>query len=169
MLADLLQDSRRLTRRACTAALLLLCACEPGADGYLVEARAQLADASWSEAVASAERGLAREPAPRQAWGLELVRLEGLARSGRADESRQLLRELARAFPDRVPATQYSATASQLRGAGQGAAAIEVLDMGLARFPGDPTLDALILAAGSATDVDPAELEMLKTLGYIDN
>jgi len=130
--------SRRVARRACASALLALCACEPSARQHLAESRSLLAEADWSGAAASAERGLAGDPDAREAWGLALVRLEGLARSGRADEARQLLRELARSFPDRVPPSQYGATASQLRAAGQGAAAVEVLDMGLARFPAIP-------------------------------
>jgi hypothetical protein len=66
-----------------------------------------------------------------------------------------------------MPATQYSATADQLQSAEQGTAAIEVLDMGLQHYPGNPAIERLIGASQSG-DVDPAELEMLKTLGYIE-
>ena len=50
----------------------------------------------------------------------------------------------------------------------EGAAAIEVLDMGLKRHPNDRVLERLIGAASAPGDSDPAELEMLRTLGYIE-
>jgi hypothetical protein len=123
----------------------------------LADARQELADAAWADAVASA----------RASWGLELVKLEALARAGEADGALEQLGRISRLYPERVPPTQFSATAWQLRAAGQGPAAIQVLDMGLDRFPEDAALRRLIEDAGSS-DVDPAELEMLKSLGYID-
>jgi hypothetical protein len=67
-----------------------------------------------------------------------------------------------------MPATQYSATADQLRAAGQGAAAIQVLDAGLGRFPEDPMLLGLIEEAKAAPAPGSEELEMLRSLGYVD-
>ena len=77
------------------------------------------------------------------------------------------LKKLVDLYPDRIPATQYSATAYQLQSAGQGAVAIEVLDMAMQHYPGNPVIERLIGASRSG-DVDPAELEMLRTLGYIE-
>jgi hypothetical protein len=133
----------------------------------LADARQELADAAWADAVASADAGLRTASDARASWGLELVKLEALARAGEADGALEQLGRISRLYPERVPPTQFSATAWQLRAAGQGPAAIQVLDMGLDRFPEDAALRRLIEDAGSS-DVDPAELEMLKSLGYID-
>ena len=148
-------------------ALLSLNGCGPSEQQALADARQELADAAYAEAVAVAESGLRVASDARTSWGLELVKLEALARVGNAEETLEQLARLSRLHPDRVPPTQYSATASQLRSAGQGPAAIEALDMGIKRYPSDAALAQLITSAGSS-DVDPAELEMLKSLGYID-
>jgi len=102
------------------------------------------------------------------AWGLELVKLEALARDGQGDEALAQIDALANARPQNMPATQYSATADQLKSAGQGAAAIQVLDLGLQRFPEDATLIALIEEAKTAPAAGSDELEMLRSLGYVE-
>ena len=70
--------------------------------------------------------------------------------------------------PESLPATQYSATADQLRAAGDGPGAIQVLDQGLQRFPEDTALASLIDSAKQAPSVDSEELELLRTLGYLE-
>ena len=102
------------------------------------------------------------------AWGLGLVKLEALAREGQGDAAAAQLEQLAVERPGNVPATQYAATADQLRSAGEGAATIEVLDLGLRRFPEDETLLGLIEDAKAAPAASNAELEMLRSLGYIE-
>ena len=144
-----------------------LCGCEKTAHEYLVDARQELADAAYPEAIAAAAAGLRETPGVRTRWGLELVKLEAHARAGQGEETKGQLKNLVGLYPDRIPATQYSATADQLQSAGQGAVAIEVLDMGMQRYPGNPTLERLIGASRSVGS-DSAELEMLRTLGYIE-
>jgi hypothetical protein len=161
-------DRSPLARLAC--ALLwpaLLWACGSGDREALADARQELANAAYLDAVAAADTGLERTRDARTSWGLELVKLEAHARAGNSEQTKGQLAKLARLYPDRIPPTQYSATAGQLRSAGQGPAAIEVLDMGLKRHPGNPALERLIGEAG-ASDLDSAELEMLRSLGYID-
>ena len=63
--------------------------------------------------------------------------------------------------------TDYSSTAQQLKVADQGPAAIEVLDLGMKRHPDDPLIDQMIAESVNAKN-SPEELEMLKSLGYID-
>jgi predicted Zn-dependent protease len=148
-------------------AMVTLTACGRSAYEHLQEARADLATTAYPEAIQAAEVGLRRDPSTVTSWGLELVKLEAHARGGDGEETKTQLTKLADLYPQRIPVTQYAATAHQLNSAGQGAAAIEVLDMGMQRYPGDPTLERLIGTAGAA-DVDSAELEMLRTLGYIE-
>jgi predicted Zn-dependent protease len=158
----------RVVRRICAFLLAAaLCGCGKPAHEHLADARRELADAAYPEAIAAADAGLRETPGAKILWGLELVKLEAHARAGQAEEAKGQLTKLVDLYPDRIPATQYSATAYQLQSAGQGAVAIEVLDMAMQHDPGNPVIERLIGASRSG-DVDPAELEMLKTLGYIE-
>ena len=163
-----MQGWSQLMRRICAVLLAAaLCGCGKTASEQLVDARRALADADYPEAVADADAGLRGTPGAKTLWGLELVKLEAQARAGRGEEAKSQLAKLADLYPDRIPATQYSATAYQLQSAGQGTAAIEVLDMGAQRYPDDPAIERLIEASRSG-EVTPAELEALRTLGYIE-
>ena len=147
---------------------LLLAGCAESARDSLADARQALAEARYDEAVAAADAGLALEADDVTQWGLELVRLEALARAGRGDDVVAQLQALAAARPADVPATQYATTADQLRASDQGAAAIQVLDLGLQRFPEDQALRGLIEQARSAPEAGSQELEMLRSLGYVE-
>ena len=116
--------------RSLAAPLRVLCAllialglgaCSGSAHDQLTAAQEALADADYSEAISAAEDGLGAGPDEVTAWGLELVKLEALARSGRGDETLALLQKLASERPASIPVSQYSATADQLRVAGPGA------------------------------------------------
>ncbi|MDJ0846942.1 MAG: hypothetical protein QNK04_01035 [Myxococcota bacterium] len=144
-----------------------LCGCGSSAGDHLAEAREELATASWSAAIEAADAGLESDPDDVTRWGLELVKLEALARAGEGARAKLQLERITRLHPDHVPPTQFSATADQLRTAGAGPEAIEVLDMGLARHPGDRTLERMIGGASSSGESSPEELEMLRKLGYI--
>ncbi len=94
--------------------------------------------------------------------------LEATARAGKAAETKQKIEELAAAHPDRITASDYRTTADQLEGAG--AEGIEVLHLGDKRFPDDPSIDAAVAKEieKSKTQQDPAALEKLRTLGYVE-
>jgi hypothetical protein len=126
-----------------------------------------MADAAWADALTSAEAGLAAGPDEVEGWGLELVKLEALARLGRGDAARAQLDALAARHPERVPVTQYATTADQLRSAGARPEAILVLDAGIRRFPDDPMLVRLI-GAEDSEGMESAELDMLRSLGYVE-
>jgi hypothetical protein len=145
-----------------------LAACSETSRESLDEARQALAESRYADALAAADAGLGGASDEVTTWGLELVKLEALARDGRGDDTLAQLGKLAGSRPEHVPATQYSATADQLRSAGQGAAAIQVLDLGLKRFPGDETLAGLIEEAKAAPAAGSDELEMLRSLGYVE-
>jgi predicted Zn-dependent protease len=147
--------------------VLLAFGCTRAATDHLQNARQAIADAAYSQALDDADAGLGADPDPKTAWGLELVKLEAQARSGDAEGAKAQIEKLATAHPDRLPATQYGATADQLRTAGQAPSAIEVLDLGLKRHPDDASLAKLIAAATANTEVDPSELEKLRSLGYV--
>ena len=155
-------------RIACLLLMALLAAgCGSSAHDHLAAARQGLADAAYADALAAAEAGLAAAPDAATAWGLELVKLESLARAGHGEAARAQLNALAAAHPDRMPVTQYSATAHQLRAAGAKPEAIQVLDAGIQRFPDDAMLVRLIGAADSE-GMESAELDMLRSLGYVE-
>lgn len=141
--------------------------CAKSSAEHLADARVALGDAAYTDALDAAQAGLDESPADPVAWGLELVRLEAHARLGDGDAVKALLAELARRYPDRLPATQYAATAHQLKSAGAAAAAIEVLDLGAKRYPQD-ALIAKMIGDASAGGGSPAELEMLRSLGYVE-
>ena len=147
---------------------LALCACSQTARESLGEARQALAESRYADTIAAADLGLAGEADAVTSWGLELVKLEALAREGRGDDTVAQLEKLAASQPQRVTGGQYAATADQLRTAGDGPATIQVLDLGLKRFPEDSTLLDLIEEAKAAPASSHDELEMLRSLGYIE-
>jgi len=155
------------------AVIASLCGCEISRQDHLIEARAALADAAYDEALAAAESGLRAAAAGSQealddatSWGLELAKLEAHARAGHGEEAEEQRTGLARLHPSRVVASEYFATAQQLREAGAGTAAIEVLDMGAILFPYEPVIGRMIEEA--STGGVPAELELLRSLGYVE-
>jgi hypothetical protein len=165
---------RRAKLLGSLAVIASLCSCEMSRQDHLVEARAALADAAYDEAAAAAEAGLRVAAAGSQemlddatSWGLELAKLEAHARAGHGEEAKAQLAQLAELHPNRVEASEYFATAHQLRGAGAGTAAIEVLDMGAILFPYEPVIGRMIEVSGESGD--PAELELLRALGYVDS
>ena len=143
-----------------------LCGCEMSAYDHLAEARQGLADVAYPDAIASADAGLQGDPNEVTRWGLELVKLEALARSGYGEETKAQLEKLIKIDVNRLPASEYFATAHQLKMAGRSVEAIEILDRGKGFFAYDVVIQKMIEQSG-ATD-DPAELEMLRSLGYIE-
>jgi len=142
--------------------------CGRSAPEALAEARLALTETRYDDALDEARTGLGLAPDELQRWGLELVVLEALARGGQGEAAAEQLERVEALRPDALPATQYSATADQLRAAGDGPGAIQVLDLGLQRFPEDVALASLISSAKQAPSVDSEELELLRTLGYLE-
>jgi hypothetical protein len=145
----------------------LACGCEKSSQEQLAAARDSLANGSYADAVSAAEGGLAGSPSKADAWGFELVLLEAYARGGDGENAKAQLVKLAGLYPSQLSANDYSGTAQQLQAAGQGPGAIEVLDLGKQRYPDDPMIDKMI-AESVAAESSPEELEMLRSLGYIE-
>jgi predicted Zn-dependent protease len=149
-----------------TCILLLALACGKSASDHLDAAREDLDKSQYDPAIDDAGQGLQANPDDKTEWGLQNVLLESYARSGKATETKQKLEELATKHPDRMTPSMYSGSAQQLKDAGKGGAEqIEILDAGHKRFPDDPTISKMIREAAEAGD--PAALERLKSLGYI--
>ena len=130
-------------------------------------AREALAASAYADAITAAEAGLTGKPDEVTLWGLELVVLEAQARAGNTEQTQGQLAKLAASYPQRISAADYSSTAQLLQAADQKPGAIEVLDMGVKRFPQDTVLTQMI-AESVATGNDPEELQMLRSLGYIE-
>ena len=143
-----------------------LVACETSAADRLAEAQARLSAGAYAEAAVIA--GGALESAGADAalrWRLEIVRLEGLARAGDGAAAKAALQALS-GGPNPLKPTHFVTTSEQLKAAGAASVAIEVLDLGAKKFPGDPLLDRAIAQAKTAgTD---EELEALRSLGYLE-
>jgi hypothetical protein len=135
-------------------------------ESLLEAARGHLEAGAYEEAADAASRGLAAGAEGAIAWQLELVALEGEARSSRAEAVLARLERMTEAWPEQVRAAVYVQTASQLKEGGDGAGAISVLDAGAQRFPDDEDIVlAIMQAKESGSD---AELERLRSLGYVE-
>jgi hypothetical protein len=153
-------------RPAAVLAVLVLLACGAGPEDLLEEARGHLAARDWAAAADAASRGLAGGAEGSTAWRLELAALEGEARGGKGAEARARLDRLAGTSPAQVQPALYVQTAGQLKEAGDAAGSVDVLDAGAKRFPGDGAIAQAI--ERSKTTGDAAELERLRTLGYVE-
>jgi hypothetical protein len=144
----------------------LLAGCGASPEQQLEKAREQLASGAFAEAGAAAAEGLAAGAEGATAWRLELVALEAEARAKNTEAALARLERLAGAWAKQVGGSLYVQTAGQLRDAGDAAGAISVLDAGAKRFPEDGDVAKAITQAKAAGTA--AELEQLRTLGYIE-
>jgi predicted Zn-dependent protease len=94
------------------------------------------------------------------------VALEAEARAKKTEAALARLERLAGAWAKQVGGSLFVQTAGQLREAGDPAGAIQLLDAGAKRFPEDADVQKAIAQARSAGTA--AELEQLRTLGYIE-
>lgn len=155
-----------MTRTLVLGLLGMLLACGAGPEDRLEDARGHLAAGDYAEAAAAAARGLEAGAEGSTAWRLELAALEGEARGGKTPEALARLERLAEAWSAQASGSLYVQTAGQLREAGDGAGAINVLDAGAKRFPEDADVArAIDQLKASGTD---AEIERLRSLGYVE-
>ena len=95
-------------------------------------------------------------------------RLEALARGKQAAEARETLERLATEYSGQANAALYLAIASYVRDAGDAGGAIDILVAGDERFPEESEkFEAAIQELHQAGSMDPAEIERLKSLGYL--
>ncbi len=132
-----------------------------------VEAAAQAKD--FAGAVTKADEALKVEAIakdPAKAWRFESLKLDALADGGKGAEVVAALERLSGAYEKQLTAAQYRKVAEKLRAAGDSKGANDVLVAGDKRFPGDPSFKEAINALNAAAD--PAEVERLKALGYLN-
>jgi len=161
---------RTLTLIVVLLATVSGCGGKTAAD-YQKEAQAALDGRDSAKAVQLADAGLATEAVrkdPPAAWRLEQIRLDALAQGGKGAQVATDLDRIAQAYPKQVTAALYRSLADRARGAGDSAGAIEILTAGDKRFPDEHTTFAdAITALKNAGELDPNQVEKLKSLGYL--
>jgi hypothetical protein len=141
---------------------LLVAAC--GSVDHQKEAQGALDAGDADKAIQHAEEGLkAAGDDKAAAWRLEQIRLEALAKKGDAGKVAAELDRLHGAYPQQVTPALYLSLAQKVRAGG--GAAPDVLAAADKKWPDDKTIDDAITEA--AQQGDPAELERLRALGYI--
>lgn len=151
--------------------LWFVTACGGGIDAKEDAARAALSDAKYGEAIAQSNEGIKiavdSQNRPAQ-WRFELIIVEAMAKSGQGLAVVTELQRLAEAFPKQVNAKLYLSLGSHAKEAGDNNGAIELWAAGDKRFPDQSAqFKAAIDSLQKAGDLAPAELEKLKSLGYI--
>lgn len=153
-------------------ALLLLAACGGKSPADLTaEAQSALDGGDAAKAVTLVDAALGQDAVKKDAastWRLEQVKLDALAKTGKGAEVLSNLERLAGTNPKQVNAALYRALADKVKAAEDTAGAIDILAAGDKRFPADhATFQEAIDALKSAGNLDPAEVERLKALGYL--
>jgi hypothetical protein len=152
------------------AAFVSACGGKSAAD-YHKEARAALDKGDATAALRAADEGLAQDTVkrdPAAAWRLEQVRLEALAKTGKGADVARELERLAGTYPAQVNASLYRSLADRAKEAGDNAGAIDVLTAGDKRFPAEhASFVEAIEALKSSGSLDPAQVQRLKSLGYL--
>ncbi len=145
---------------------LALFACSGSPEDQLEKARQQLAAGAYADAAATADAGLAAGAEGSIAWRLELVALEGEARTAKTAAAKARLERLAGSHAAQVTGPLYVQTAGQVREAGDAEGAIGLLDAGAQRFPEDQDI-AQAIERLKATGTSE-EVERLRSLGYVE-
>jgi len=149
--------------------LLFLIGCGPDSEQLRLEAQQALRVGAFSQAGAVRTRAL--EPVPesgkRLTWSLERIRLEALARESQAADALEALERLAAEYPEQAGASLYLAIASYLQDAGDASGAIDILVAGDERFPEESEKFESQIRELQAGGLDPAEIERLRSLGYL--
>jgi hypothetical protein len=150
--------------------LLAACGGKSGAE-RLTEAQASLNTGKFDAAVTAADQGLAAADAKGDAalaWRLEQVRLEGLAQGGKGNQVKADLERLAGSYPQQVTPALYRALADKVSQAGDTNGAIDLLTAGDQRFPdAHASFVEAIEALKAGGNLDPAQVQRLKALGYL--
>jgi hypothetical protein len=152
------------------AVTLTACGGKSAAD-YQAEAQAALNARDTAKAVSVAEAGLADAKVRQDAaaaWRLEQIRIDALAREGKGAQVKAELERLAGTYPKQVNGSLYRAMADRAKTASDTGGAIEILTAGDQRFPAEHASFAeAIEALKNAGNLDPAQVEKLKSLGYL--
>jgi predicted Zn-dependent protease len=150
--------------------LALFIGCGPDLEQRKDEAQKALSVGNFSQAREISSQALEQASGAdkRLLWALERIRLEALARENQGEQARETLERLAAAYPGQANASLYLAIASYLEDAGGTSSAIDILVAGDERFPEESEkFEAMISELKAGGGLDPAEIERLKSLGYL--
>lgn len=149
--------------------LLFLIGCGADPEQLKNEAQHALSVGDFSQAREISTRALEQVPESekRLIWSLERIRLEALARENQAAGARETLERLATEYPEQANASLYLAIASYLQEAGDASGAIDILVAGDKRFPEESEKFEAQIRELQAGGLDPAEIERLRSLGYL--
>ncbi len=135
------------------------------------EAQAAFDGGDAAKALTLADAALATDAVKKDApsaWRLEQIKLEALAKGGKGADVLANLERLAGTNPKQVNAALYRALADKVKAADDTPGAIDILAAGDKRFPADhATFQEAIDALKNSGNLDPAEVERLKALGYL--
>lgn len=149
--------------------LALLAACGPSLEDQENKARTALNARDWAAATAAADEALANPKADDAAgWRLNQIKLDAAASSGKGSETSILIEALASKYPAQVKAPLYRSLADKSKAAGDNMGAIDILAAGDKRFPEEHDQFVAAIDALKNASQDPAEIEKLKALGYIN-
>ncbi|MEW6270368.1 MAG: hypothetical protein AB1689_13845 [Thermodesulfobacteriota bacterium] len=150
--------------------LLLLVACESSLADREKEARAALDARDFATAQNVSEAALVDAASGEDAavaWRLEQIRLDALAHQKQGAEVVRSLERLATEYPAQVTPALYRSVADRLKTAGDTTGAIDVLAAGDKRFPQEHEVFVKDIEALKQGNLDPAQVERLKALGYL--
>ena len=152
-------------------ALCLAMACGGGDLNVEEAANTAMSAGDFGVAMDKASTGIESARAsgdPAAVWRLEMIVLEAMARSGQGALVVAELERLSADYAKQVNAKLYLSLGSHAKAAGDTNGAIELWAAGDKKYPAESALfKREIEALQSAGTLDPAELEKLKTLGYI--
>ncbi len=150
-------------------AALLLLGCGKSAADLKESAQAALDAGDLGTAVEQADLAIQVAGTDRaMVWQVEQIRLRALAANGQGGQVVASLARLSGEYSAQLKSSLYVALAGQLRDGGDTSAAIDVLDAGNRAFPAESELfTAAIAELQQGQELDPAEIEKLKALGYL--
>lgn len=157
------------------AALLVAPACgQPSLDEEITALQQRYDKGDLSGVVATApallERAGSEGAGDAKAWRIEKLRLQALARQGKAEEALADLQRLDDSRPGKVDAALYLQVTQLVSDGGKLTEAVTVLHAGAERFPeAKEKFDVLAqqFAARAASEGDSEATAKLKALGYL--
>lgn len=150
--------------------LVFLIGCGPNLEQLEDDAQEALSVGNFSQSrdIATLALGQLPKSEKRLIWSFERIRLEALARDGQAAEAQETLERLAAEYPGQADADLYLTIASYVREAGDSSGALDILVAGDERFPEESEkFKAQIQELHESGLMDPAEIERLRSLGYL--
>lgn len=161
-----------MSRWLLVLSLVALSACKGSLADHEKNARAALDARDWNGARNISEQalvGVTSGDDAAMAWRLEQIRLDALANDKQGQEVIVTLARLGAnpTYSPQITPALYRSLADKLKTAGDVNGAIEVLAAGDKKFPQEHEQFAKDIEALKKGNLDPAQVERLKALGYL--